>query len=220
MARYSDQPYANGRGRRVRRWALSTEEIAHSVKEKRWERKSPLAKPERNMEYGKSDGLHRKRSPTPGPIQPSKTGPGMASANNSQKFIGRNPGPRVQIEYDVEVYVAERKVELPSVMGVLADLSGKRVESLPPMADRKFLNIDIDNIDECVKAIRPRAAFGVANTLMGEGQLMVDITFESMGAFLPQRSRATLSRLSNCWMRERSWRTCRCTWTTNLVRRG
>ena len=106
-------------------------------------------------------------------------------SNSSQKFIARNRAPRVQIEYDVEIYGSEKKIELPFVMGVLADLSGKPVEPLPPVADRKFLDIDIDNFDERMKAIQPRAAFAVPNTLTGEGQLMVDITFESIDDFSP-----------------------------------
>ena len=53
----------------------------------------------------------------------------MSVSNSSQKFIARNRAPRVQIEYDVEVYGSEKKVELPFVMGVLADLSGKPVEA-------------------------------------------------------------------------------------------
>lgn len=108
------------------------------------------------------------------------------SASSSQKFIGRNRAPRVQIEYDVEVYGSDRKVELPFVMGVLADLSGKHPsEPLPAVSDRHFLDIDIDNFDERMKAIRPRVAFAVPNTLTGEGQLMVDMTFESMEDFSP-----------------------------------
>ncbi len=107
------------------------------------------------------------------------------SASSSQKFIARNRAPRVQIEYDVEVYGSEKKVELPFVMGVLADLSGKPVESLPAVADRRFLDIDIDNFDERMKAIRPRVAFDVPNTLTGEGQMMVDMTFESIEDFSP-----------------------------------
>lgn len=75
----------------------------------------------------------------------------MSNANSSQKFIGRNRAPRVQIEYDVEVYGSEKKVELPFVMGVLADLSGKPTEALPAVSDRKFLDIDIDNFDERMK---------------------------------------------------------------------
>jgi type VI secretion system protein ImpB len=109
----------------------------------------------------------------------------MSAPSSSQKFIARNRAPRVQIEYDVEVYGSEKKVELPFVMGVLADLSGKPVEPLPAVADRRFLDIDIDNFDERMKGIRPRVAFAVPNTLTGEGQLMVDMTFESIEDFSP-----------------------------------
>lgn len=109
----------------------------------------------------------------------------MSASNSSQKFIARNRAPRVQIEYDVEIYGSEKKIELPFVMGVLADLSGKPVEPLPEVAERKFLEIDIDNFDERMKAIAPRVAFSVPNTLTGEGHVMVDITFESMDDFSP-----------------------------------
>lgn len=109
----------------------------------------------------------------------------MSVSNSAQKFIARNRAPRVQIEYDVEIYGAEKVIELPFVMGVMADLSGKPTEPLPPVAERKFLDIDIDNFDERLKARKPRVAFAVSNTLSGEGQLMVDITFESMEDFSP-----------------------------------
>jgi type VI secretion system protein ImpB len=104
---------------------------------------------------------------------------------SSQKFVARNRAPRVQIEYDVEVYGAEKKVQLPFVMGVMADLSGKPAEPLAPVADRKFLEIDVDNFDERMKSMKPRAAFQVPNTLTGEGNLNVDLTFESMDDFSP-----------------------------------
>lgn len=104
---------------------------------------------------------------------------------SGQKFIGRNRAPRVQIEYDVEVYGAEKTIQLPFVMGVMADLSGKPEEPLPAVADRKFLEIDIDNFDERLKSMKPRVAFPVENTLTGEGNLMVDLTFESMEDFSP-----------------------------------
>jgi type VI secretion system protein ImpB len=106
-------------------------------------------------------------------------------AQSSQKFIARNRAPRVQIEYDVELYGAEKKVQLPFVMGVLSDLSGKPSEPLAPVADRKFLEIDVDNFDSRMKAIKPRAAFSVPNTLTGEGNISVDITFDSMDDFSP-----------------------------------
>jgi len=104
---------------------------------------------------------------------------------SSQKFIARNRAPRVQIEYDVEVYGAEKKVQLPFVMGVMADLAGKPEEPLPGVADRKFMEFDVDNFDDRLKAMKPRAAFRVDNTLTGEGQMNVDLTFDSMDDFSP-----------------------------------
>lgn len=106
-------------------------------------------------------------------------------AESSQKFIARNRAPRVQIEYDVELYGAEKKVQLPFVMGVLADLSGKPADPLAPVAERKMLEIDVDNFDERLKAMKPRAAFSVPNSMTGEGNLNVDITFDSMDDFSP-----------------------------------
>lgn len=108
----------------------------------------------------------------------------MAKAS-SQKFIARNRAPRVQVEYDLELYGAEKKVNLPFVMGVMADLSGNPADPLAPVSDRKFLEIDIDNFDERLKSSKPRVAFQVPNTLTGEGNLSVDLTFESMDDFSP-----------------------------------
>ncbi|MFT4959948.1 MAG: type VI secretion system protein ImpB [Paracoccaceae bacterium] len=106
-------------------------------------------------------------------------------AGSSQKFIARNRAPRVQIEYDVELYGAEKKVQLPFVMGVMSDLAGKSEVPQPSVADRKFLEIDVDNFDDRMKSMQPRAAFTVPNTLTGEGNMAVDITFESMDDFSP-----------------------------------
>ena len=106
-------------------------------------------------------------------------------AQSSQKFIARNRAPRVQIEYDVELYGAQKKVQLPFVMGVLADLSGNPAEPLPPVGERKMLEIDVDNFDERLKAMKPRVAFQVPNTLTGDGNLNVDLTFTSMDDFSP-----------------------------------
>lgn len=104
---------------------------------------------------------------------------------SSQKFIARNRAPRVQIEYDVEVYGAQKKVELPFVMGVMADLSGKPADPLAPVDERKFLEIDVDNFDDRLKSAKPRVAFQVPNSLTGEGNISVDLTFESMDDFSP-----------------------------------
>ena len=106
-------------------------------------------------------------------------------SKSGQKFVAQNRAPRVQIEYDVELYGAEKSVQLPFVMGVMSDLSGKSEAPLPSVNDRKFLEIDVDNFDERMKSIRPRAAFTVPNTLTGEGNLTVDLTFERMDDFSP-----------------------------------
>lgn len=93
----------------------------------------------------------------------------------------------MQIEYDVELYGAEKTVQLPFVMGVMSDLSGKPAEPLPPVAERDFLPVDVDNFDERMKSMKPRVAFAAKNTLSGEGNLMIDMTFESMEDFTPGR---------------------------------
>lgn len=110
----------------------------------------------------------------------------MASTN-SQKFVGKNRAPRVQVEYDVELYGSEKKVNLPFVMGVMSDLSGKPSEPLPNVEDRKFQEFSAENFDDRMKSIKPRVAFSVPNTLTGEGNLAVDITFESMDDFSPDK---------------------------------
>jgi type VI secretion system protein ImpB len=115
---------------------------------------------------------------------------------SSQKFIARNRAPRVQIEYDVEVYGAEKTVQLPFVMGVFSNLSGKPAEPLAPVGERKFLEIDVDNFDERLKSMKPRAAFQVPNTLTGEGNVAVDITFESMEDFTPAAVAGKVEALS------------------------
>jgi type VI secretion system protein ImpB len=116
-------------------------------------------------------------------------------AQSSQKFIARNRAPRVQIEYDVELYGAEKKMQLPFVMGVMSDLSGKPAEALAPLADRKFLEVDVDNFDARMKSMKPRVAFAVPNTLTGEGNIAVDLTFENMDDFSPAAVAANVDGL-------------------------
>lgn len=108
-------------------------------------------------------------------------------ADSSQKFIARNRAPRVQIEYDVELYGAEKKIQLPFVMGVMADLSGKPVEDLPEVGERDFLEFDVDNFNDRMKAMKPRVAFQVPNVLTNDGNISVDITFENMNDFSPAK---------------------------------
>jgi type VI secretion system protein ImpB len=109
----------------------------------------------------------------------------MASSNSGQKFIAKNRAPRVQIEYDVEMNGAEKKVDLPFVMGVMSDLSGKPAEPLPRVEDRQLLEINSENFDDRLKAVKPRVAFTVPNVIGGEGNIPVEMTFESMADFSP-----------------------------------
>lgn len=106
--------------------------------------------------------------------------------SSSQKFIGKNNAPRVQIEYDVELYGSQKKVELPFVTGVMSDLSGHRNKPLPPVEERKFLTFDQDNFNDRMRAIRPRLQFYVENTLSEDDALLdVELEFESMEDFSP-----------------------------------
>lgn len=109
----------------------------------------------------------------------------MANAKkSSQKFIGRNRPPRVHIEYAVDEGNAIRKIELPFVMGVLADLTGDSKDS-NEVKDRSFAEYDAENFDERLKALKPSVKVAVPNKLTGEGNLAVDLTFESLDDFSP-----------------------------------
>ena len=105
-----------------------------------------------------------------------------------QKKVGRVRPPRVHITYDVQVGDAIEKRDLPFVVGVLADLSGMPEKSLPPIAKRKFVQIDRDNVNDVMKKIGPRLAFKVPNRLSEDDtKLNVELRFESMDDFQPAR---------------------------------
>jgi type VI secretion system protein ImpB len=106
-------------------------------------------------------------------------------AKSGQRFIKENRAPRVHIEYEVETFGSKQKVELPFVMGVMSDLSGKSEVEKKSLGDRDFLEFDMDNFDQRMEAIAPRAAFMVDNTLTGEGKLGIDLTFKTMEDFSP-----------------------------------
>ena len=106
-------------------------------------------------------------------------------AKSGQRFIKENRAPRVHIEYEVETFGAVQKVELPFVMGVMSDLSGKSHVEKKSMNERDFVDFDMDNFDQRMAAIAPRAAFNVDNTLTGEGKLAVDLNFKAMDDFSP-----------------------------------
>lgn len=107
------------------------------------------------------------------------------AAKSGQRFIRENRAPRVHIEYEVETYGSLQKVELPFVMGVMSDLSGQSHVEKKALDKRDFLEFDMDNFDQRMSAIAPRAAFHVDNTLTGDGQLSVDLTFNSIEDFSP-----------------------------------
>ncbi len=117
-------------------------------------------------------------------------------ADSSQKFVSRNRAPRVQIEYDVELYGAEKKINLPFVMGVMSDLSGNAGDPKPSMDDRTFAEVDVDNFDSYLKSTAPKVAMQVPNTLTGEGDLSVEVAFESMDDFSPEAIAAKVEPLA------------------------
>jgi type VI secretion system protein ImpB len=114
---------------------------------------------------------------------------------SSQKQIGRNRPPRVHITYDVDTGPATEKVELPFIMGVMADLSGDRADDLSEdemkkrdvcdISERKFREVDAHTFGKFMKAKKPRVAFEVEDTVTGKGTMNVDLTFESMEDFSP-----------------------------------
>ncbi len=109
-------------------------------------------------------------------------------AESLQHTLDRVRSPRVQITYDVEVGDSIEMKEIPFVVGVLGDLSGKPDEPLPKLKDRKFVEIDRDNFDGVLAGMKPRLAFRVDNKLMDDDTKMaVELRFKSMADFHPER---------------------------------
>jgi len=112
----------------------------------------------------------------------------MPGAESTQHKLDRIRRPRVHITYDVEIGGAIQLKELPFVVGVLADLSGKPDAPLPKLKDRKFVEIDRDNFNKVLAGIKPRLAFQVENTLQGDGSKMnVELRFGHMDDFDPEQ---------------------------------
>ena len=105
-----------------------------------------------------------------------------------QHTLDRVRSPRVQITYDVEIGDAIEMKEIPFVIGVLSDLSGKPDEPLPKLKDRKFVEIDRDNFNNVLAGMKPRLAFRVDNKLTEEDTKMaVELRFKSIDDFHPER---------------------------------
>jgi type VI secretion system protein ImpB len=111
----------------------------------------------------------------------------MAKKESLQHTLDRVRAPRVQITYDVEVGDSIEKKEIPFVVGVLGDFSGKPDQPLPKMKDRKFVEVDRDNFNKVLDGMKPRVAFRAANKLANDGtQLAVDLRFSSIDDFSPE----------------------------------
>jgi type VI secretion system protein ImpB len=107
---------------------------------------------------------------------------------STQHKIDRVRAPRVHITYDVEIGDSIEMKEIPFVVGVVGDFSGKPEEPLPRLKDRKFVEIDRDNFDKVLEGMKPRVAFKVDNKLTGEDtKLGVDLRFKSIEDFHPER---------------------------------
>jgi len=112
----------------------------------------------------------------------------MAKKQSLQHKIDRVRAPRVHITYDVEVGDAIEMKEIPFVVGVLADLSGKPDDPLPKVKDRKFVEIDRDNFNNVLAAMKPRVAFKVDNKLSGDdSKIAVELRFKSLDDFHPEQ---------------------------------
>lgn len=111
----------------------------------------------------------------------------MAKKDSVQKKLQKVRPPRVQLTYDVEKGDAIEQKEIPFVVGVLGDLSGQPEEPLPRLKDRKFVNIDLDNFDDVMEGVAPRASFRVPNKISDQGgEFAVDLKFNSMDDFRPE----------------------------------
>jgi type VI secretion system protein ImpB len=106
---------------------------------------------------------------------------------NSQKYIAENRAPRVQIAYDVEVSGEQKTVELPFVMGVLADLSGHDADVLPQVSERRFVEIDQASFDLHMQQISPSLFLQIKNHISGEGVLVADLQFKKIEDFRPDQ---------------------------------
>jgi type VI secretion system protein ImpB len=110
----------------------------------------------------------------------------MPKRESIQQKISRIRPPRVHITYEVETGGAIEMKELPFVAGVLGDFSGKPVDPLPRLRDRKFVDIDRDNFDSVLAGMKPRLAYQVENKLQDDGsKLGVELKFQGMDDFHP-----------------------------------
>lgn len=111
----------------------------------------------------------------------------MSKKDSVQKRLQKVRPPRVQLTYDVEKGDAIEEKELPFVVGVLGDFSGNPEQPLPRVKDRRFVNVDLDNFDEVIEGMSPRAVYRVPNRISDEGgEFAVELKFKSIDDFRPE----------------------------------
>lgn len=110
----------------------------------------------------------------------------MPKKESVQKRLQKVRPPRVQLTYDVEKGDAVEQKELPFVAGVMGDFSGNPAEELPRLRDRKFVNVDLDDFDEVMEGMAPRATYRVQDKITGEGEFGVELNFNAMDDFRPE----------------------------------
>lgn len=110
-------------------------------------------------------------------------------ADSTQDKLKRVRPPRVHITYDVETGDAMEQKEIPFVVGVLSDLSGQPDKALPPIKERKYVEVDRDNLDEIMEGVKPRLAYSVDNKIEedSDAKIAVELTFKSLGDFHPEK---------------------------------
>ena len=133
----------------------------------------------------------------------------MAKKDSVQQRLQKVRPPRVQLTYEVERGDAIEQKELPFVAGVIGDFSGNPEEALPKLKDRKFVNVDLDNFDDVMQGMAPRAVYRVPNKLSESGgEFAVELKFKSLEDFRPSPSFSKSSRCASCSKRAPSWPTC------------
>ena len=111
----------------------------------------------------------------------------MSKKESVQKRLQRVRPPRVQLTYDVEIGDAVEQKELPFVVGVIGDYAGQSLQPQGKVRDRKFVSVDLDNFDDVMAGVAPRAAYRVKNRLSDEGgEFVVDLGFQAFEDFRPE----------------------------------
>jgi type VI secretion system protein ImpB len=117
-------------------------------------------------------------------------------ANGTQGKLGKVRPPRVQITYDVEIGGGSKEKELPFVVGVIADLTARGGDPEQRLRDRQFIEVDSENIDKVMTAMRPAVSLNIPNKLTGEGQININMELLTMESFSPESVAESIPQLA------------------------